>query len=69
MSGLEVVLNGKVEKLEKEMNLSAFLLARGLNPDAVIVECNHNIVKKQEWEKIILQDKDSLEVLNFVGGG
>lgn len=69
MSRLEVVLNGKVEKLEKEMNLSALLLARGLNPDAVIVEYNHNIVKKQEWEKIILQDNDRLEVLNFVGGG
>lgn len=69
MSRLEVVLNGKVEKLEKEMSLSAFLLARGLNPNAVIVEYNHNIAKKQEWENIILQDNDRLEVLNFVGGG
>ena len=66
---MEVVLNGKAEKLEKEMNLSTFLLARGLNPDAVIVEYNHNIVKKQEWGNIILQDNDRLEVLNFVGGG
>ena len=69
MSRLEIVLNGKVEKLEKKMELSALLLAKGLNPDTVIVEYNHNIVKKQEWEKIVLQDNDSLEVLNFVGGG
>jgi sulfur carrier protein len=69
VSRLEIELNGKVEKLEKEIELSAFLLAKGLNPDTVIVEYNHNIVKKQEWEKIVLQDKDSLEVLNFVGGG
>ena len=66
---MEIVLNGKVEKLEKKMELSALLLAKGLNPDTVIVEYNHNIVKKQEWEKIVLQDNDSLEVLNFVGGG
>jgi sulfur carrier protein len=69
VSRLEIVLNGKVEKLEKKMELSALLLAKGLNPDTVIVEYNHNIVKKQEWEKIVLQDNDSLEVLNFVGGG
>jgi sulfur carrier protein len=69
VSRLEIVLNGKVEKLEKKMELSAFLLAKGLNPDTVIVEYNHNIVKKQEWKKIVLQDNDSLEVLNFVGGG
>jgi sulfur carrier protein len=69
VSRLEIVLNGKVEKLEKKMELFALLLAKGLNPDSVIVEYNHNIVKKQEWEKIVLQDNDSLEVLNFVGGG
>jgi sulfur carrier protein len=66
---LEVVLNGTIEKLNKEMNLSEFLLSKGLNPDTIIVEHNENIVKKQEWTTIILRDKDRLEILNFVGGG
>jgi sulfur carrier protein len=69
VSRLEVLLNGNTEKLAKEMNLSEFLFSKGLNPDTIIVEYNENIVKKQEWEKIVLQDKDSLEVLKFVGGG
>lgn len=66
---MEVVLNGNTEKLAKEMNLSEFLLSKGLNPDTIIVEYNENIVKKQEWTKIILQNKDGIEVLKFVGGG
>jgi len=69
VSRLEVVLNGNTEKLAKEMNLSEFLLSKGLNPDTIIVEYNENIVKKQEWTKIILQNKDGIEVLKFVGGG
>lgn len=66
---MEVMLNGNLEKLEKEMNLSTFLLSKGLNLDTIIVEYQGNIVKKQEWAKITLQDKDCLEVLKFVGGG
>jgi sulfur carrier protein len=69
VSRVEVVLNGNTEKLVKEMNLSEFLFSKGLNPDTIIVEYNGNIVKKQEWPKIVLQNKDSLEVLKFVGGG
>jgi sulfur carrier protein len=69
VASLEVVLNGNIEKLDKEMNLSEFLFSKGLNLDSIIVEHNETIVKKQEWERIVLQDKDSLEVLKFVGGG
>jgi sulfur carrier protein len=66
---LEVVLNGNIEKLNEEMNLSEFVVSKCLNPDTIIVEHNENIVKKQEWTSVILRDKDRLEILNFVGGG
>lgn len=66
---MEVVLNGNIEKLNEEMNLSEFVVSKGLNPDTIIVEHNENIVKKQEWTSVILRDKDRLEILNFVGGG
>lgn len=63
------MLNGNFEKIGEEINLSTFLLSKGLNLDTIIVEYQGNIVKKQEWAKITLQDKDCLEVLKFVGGG
>lgn len=55
--------------LEKQSTISEFLLAKGLNPETIIVEYNGKILKKQEWSDIELQDQDQLEVLNFVGGG
>jgi len=66
---LQVALNGKEEVVEAQMSLLDFLLRKGLNPETIIVEHNEKIVKKDEWCYIFLQDKDRLEVLNFVGGG
>ncbi|MBP2659999.1 MAG: thiamine biosynthesis protein ThiS [Firmicutes bacterium] len=66
---VEVVLNGTVANVDKEMNLWEFLLSKELDLETIIVEHNEVIVKKQEWKTIILQDQDRLEVLKFVGGG
>ncbi|SFM32400.1 sulfur carrier protein ThiS [Pelosinus propionicus] len=66
---MEVVLNGVVTDVDQEMNLWEFLLSKELNLETIIVEHNEVIVKKQEWKTMILQDKDRLEVLKFVGGG
>lgn len=63
------MLNGNLEEIGEEINLSTFLLSKGLNLDTIIVEYQGNIVKKEEWAMITLQDKDCLEVLKFVGGG
>lgn len=66
---MEVVLNGKGDQLEQGINLLEFLILKKLNPETVIVEHNERIVTRSEWEMVILQDQDRLEVLNFVGGG
>ena len=69
MNELQILLNSEKEILEKQITISEFLLAKGLNPETIIVEYNGKILKKQEWSEIELQDQDQLEVLNFVGGG
>lgn len=66
---MQILLNSEKEMLEKQSTISEFLLAKGLNPETIIVEYNGKILKKQEWSDIELQDQDQLEVLNFVGGG
>lgn len=66
---MQVILNGNPEMLDKTISLSAFLGCKGLNPETIIVEYNGEIVKKDKWLSIVLQDHDRLEVLNFVGGG
>jgi len=66
---VQIVLNSKEEIVEKTISLLDFLQTKGLNPETVIVEYNGTILKKDEWNSVILQNNDRLEVLKFVGGG
>jgi len=66
---LKIIVNGKEEILEGEKSLLDFLVAKEINPDTVVLEHNHQIIKKENWSQVLLKEKDNLEVLRFVGGG
>lgn len=69
MNQLQVILNGNLELLEKQINLGQFLQDKGMERTAIIVEYNGEIIKEQTWNSVLLQDDDRLEILKFVGGG
>ena len=46
-----------------------YIAEAGYNTERVVVERNLVILKKDEIEKTVLEDGDSVEILNFVGGG
>lgn len=62
-------LNGDKVVLDSNISLLELLQQKGINPETVVVEYNYNIVKREEWPKIILKENDNLEVIGFVGGG
>lgn len=42
---------------------------QGLNVHRVAVELNGDIVKRSDFDKVVVKDDDSMEIVNFVGGG
>ncbi len=66
---MEIIVNGKKELLEKQINIIELLELKGISPNTVVIEYNFDIVKKEEWGNIQLKENDKLEVLRFVGGG
>lgn len=42
---------------------------QGLNVQRVAVELNGDIVKRSDFEKAVVKEDDSMEIVNFVGGG
>ena len=66
---MNITVNGKKEKIDHGISLLIFLKQKGVDPDTVVVEYNYEVVKKEEWDRIILKENDNLEVLRFVGGG
>ncbi|MCF6187917.1 MAG: sulfur carrier protein ThiS [Desulfobulbaceae bacterium] len=65
---MKISLNGKQVEV-KSRTLELLIPERGLHPDALIVEVNSELIKKEHWAKTIIREGDTLELLNFVGGG
>ena len=64
-----VTLNGEQRSLEAPVSVRDLVRRLSLDEDAVAVERNRDIVARGEWPATFLQAGDSVEVVQFVGGG
>ena len=63
-----LIINGeKVNAAGK--SLDAYLQEAGFDAKRIAVELNMEIVPPEQFEKTILKDGDSLEIVRFVQGG
>ncbi len=65
---MKLRINGK-ETEHNAVTLDQLITELQLSKESLIVEHNAQIVKQQEWKKTPLQENDTIELLNFVGGG
>lgn len=49
--------------------LEQLLLTLDLNPDTVVVECNGEIILRDNYGRLRLSEDAVLELIRFVGGG
>nr|WP_026176660.1 sulfur carrier protein ThiS [Desulfurispora thermophila] len=66
---MKVQLNGREFDLPAGLNLQQLIEQKGYNPATIIVEHNYNLVKREQWAEVVLQENDHIEILRFVGGG
>ena len=62
-------INGKTETVIQEVSVEKLLSMKNIDPACVVVEVNKNIVKREKYGSVILNDGDTVEILKFVGGG
>ena len=62
-------VNGKQETFEGTISLKAYVEKKGYRPERIAVERNGEIVPKAQYDALLLEDGDTLEVVRFVGGG
>ena len=63
-----VVING--EKLDIDgMLLLTYLEENNYPLERIAVEINEEIVPKKQYDTVVLNDGDTVEVVSFVGGG
>ena len=66
---MNLKINGKNEAVNNVVNLRELILSKNLCLEKIVVEYNLNILPKEKWGEIVLQENDNLEIISFVGGG
>ncbi len=64
-----LLVNGKRREVETPVALLGYLASHKIEPRLIAIEYNGEIVKRDRWEGITLQDGDKLEIVHMVSGG
>ena len=66
---MKITCNGETKEITPNTTLISFIRDMNLNPDTVVAECDGRIVKREEYDNLVLFDENVLELIRFVGGG
>lgn len=65
---MTIIVNGKLEELDRSMSVGDYLKLKGVQGNAV-VERNLIIVKRGTYDEVQIQDNDKLEIVQMMAGG
>jgi sulfur carrier protein len=66
---MQLIVNGEPLELSDVNTLHELLEKLKIDPGRVIVEINLSVIRKSEYSTFRLSAGDTLEIVNFVGGG
>ena len=64
-----ITLNGDPFELEQPLSVADLLARLAIDPRRVAVEHNLAILKRHAFGEAIVREGDTIEIVNFVGGG
>lgn len=64
-----ITLNGERFELDQPLSVTDLLTQLEIDPRRVAVEHNLNIIRRNTFPEVIVDDGDTVEIVNFVGGG
>ncbi len=65
---MNIVLNGTSYQTDSD-DLYGLIIEKKLDPSTVVIEYNGRIIRKEFWKDHRISENDTIEILNFVGGG
>ena len=66
---VRITLNGERYELDQPVSVVELLARLEIDPRRVAIEHNLSIIKRHTFSDVILGDGDTVEIVNFVGGG
>jgi thiamine biosynthesis protein ThiS len=66
---MNITINGRPKQFEGPLTVSSLLEALQLDGNRVAIELNREVLLKERFAATNLKNGDSLELVQFVGGG
>ena len=66
---MKITCNGETKDIDLGTTLVTLIKNLDLNPDTVVAECDGRIVKRDEYDTLVLTEDNVIELVRFVGGG
>lgn len=64
-----MIINGEKKEIPHQIALLELLWQEGFQKERIAVELNGEILPKSQYDSAVIQEKDRLEIVSFVGGG
>ena len=65
----KIQLNGDSYKINCGTNLNELLNSLKIQKNKVAIEVNGQIIEKNKYPNLILNENDKVEIVHFIGGG
>ena len=66
---MTIKIKGEIREFKDDVTLLEVIQTLGLTDKVMAAAVNMNIVKQDSWASALLHDGDTVELLDFVGGG
>jgi len=66
---MNLTINGEPRQADDGITIAGLLALMNLDAARVAVERNREVISREQFQNLELLDGDSLEIVQFVGGG
>ncbi|MGH9821559.1 MAG: sulfur carrier protein ThiS [Pyrinomonadaceae bacterium] len=66
---MRVFVNGETKEFGGELKLHDLLKHLDIPSERIAVELNKLVVRRQDWAETDVRENDTIEIVQFVGGG
>lgn len=66
---MRLVVNGKERELPEPLTVAGLLAHFAVHPQAVAVELNGEVLRRESFATQALRDGDRVEIVRMIGGG
>jgi thiamine biosynthesis protein ThiS len=66
---IQVTINGKNHEFPGPKPLPDYVSSLKLTSTMIAIAYNGDVLRREEWDQVILSDGDTVEVVRAVGGG